>query len=131
MTLQNRRAAQTALHNEREVQEMRELNTLPQEVQEKVKNVLKAYDEVHVTFEDGDFYTSTGVALKAAYAKDFEVIGTYRADEVYTKEERMLNYINVFQDYPIEYKGKRNYKDFHTGKRETFKFDDNGNLVIA
>lgn len=109
---------------------MRELNTLPSEVIEKVKNVLRAYDEVHVIFEYGEYHVSAGLCIKAIYGADHEFIGTYKANEVFTPEERMLNYINSFQDYPIEYKGKRNYKDFQTGKREVFKWE-NGNLVIA
>lgn len=110
---------------------MRELNTLPSEVIEKVKSILRAYDEVNVIFEYGEYHVSAGLCIKATYGADHEFIGTYKAKEVYTEEERILNYINSFQDYPIEYKGKRNYKDFQTGKREVFKWDGNGNLVIA
>lgn len=109
---------------------MRELNTLPSAVIEKVKKVLRAYDEVQVIYEYGEFHVSAGLCIKSTYGGDHEFIGTYRADEVYTPEERILNYVNSFQDYPIEYKGKRNYKDFQTGKRETFKWE-NGNIVIA
>ena len=109
---------------------MKELNTLPNEVVEKVKSVLRAYDEVHVVFEYGEYHVSAGLCIKATYGSDHEFIGTYKAKDVFTPEERMLNYINSFQDYPIEYKGKRNYKDFQTGKREVFKWED-GNLVIA
>lgn len=109
---------------------MRELNTLPSEVVEEVKDTLKAFDRCYVNFYSGEYHVSVGIALKATYEPDEKVIGTYYAKEVFTPEERMLNYINEFQDYPIEYKGKRNYKDFHTGKRETFKWED-GNLVIA
>lgn len=109
---------------------MIELNTLPSEVVEKVKNTLKAFDKCYVNYYGGEYHVSVGLAIKATYEPDEKVIGTYYAKEVFTPEERMLNYINEFQDYPIEYKGKRNYNDFHTGKRETFKWED-GNLVIA
>lgn len=110
---------------------MRELNTLPSEVIEKVKNTLRAYDKCYVNYYGGAYHVSVGVSIKASYEPDEETIGTYFAKEVFTEEERILNYINSFQDYPIEYKGKRNYKDFQTGKREVFKWDGNGNLVIA
>jgi hypothetical protein len=109
---------------------MRDLNTLPIETIKKVKEVLKAYDEVNVYFEDGQYHVSPGRCLRATYEQDFKNIGTYKAKDVYTEQERILNYVNEFQEYPINYKGKRNYKDFHTGKRETFKWED-GNLVIA
>lgn len=109
---------------------MIELNILPIEVVEEVKNTLKAFDKCYVNYYGGEYHVSVGVAIKATYEPDEKVIGTYYAKEVFTPEERMLNYINEFQEYPIEYKGKRNYKDFQTGKRETFKWED-GNLVIA
>lgn len=109
---------------------MTELITLPCEVIEKVKNTLKAYDEVHVIFEDGEFHVTTGVCIKTTYSADYEVIGTYKADDVYSVKQRILNYVNEFQCYPITYKGKRKYQDFHTGKREVFKWDGD-NIVIA
>jgi hypothetical protein len=110
---------------------MRNLNTLPIETIKKIKEVLKAYDEVNVYFEDGQYHVSTGRCLRATYGQDFKNIGTYKAKDVYTEQERILNYINEFQEYPINYKGERNYKYFHMGKREVFKFDNNGNIVIA
>ena len=110
---------------------MRDLNTLPIETIKKVKEVLKAYDEVNVYFEDGAYHVSTGHCLRVTYGQDFKNIETYKAKDVYTEQESILNYVNEFQEYPINYKGKRNYKDFSTGRREVFKFDNNGNIVIA
>lgn len=110
---------------------MRDLNTLPIETIKKVKEMLKAYDEVNVYFEDGTYHVSIGHCLRATYGQDFKNIETYKAKDVYTEQERILNYVNEFQEYPINYKGKRNYKDFSTGRREVFKFDNNGDIVIA
>lgn len=107
---------------------MVKFKNLPKEVQEHIKETLKAYDEETVFFEYGKY--CYGVCIKAHYAPDHKYIGTYRADEIYTEEERILNYVNVFQDYPSNYKGKRDYRIFHTGKRETFKLV-NGNIEIA
>lgn len=108
--------------------EMKKFNELPENVQQKIKNTLRAYDTVTVFFENGDYHF--GICLKAHYADDHEYIGHYSADEIYTEEERILNYVNEFQCYPIEYKGKRDYAIFHTGKREVFKMV-NGNIEIA
>lgn len=105
------------------------LNTLPKEVQDEVKNTLKAYDEAHVIYEYGEYHVSVGVALKAHYAPDHKVIGTFKANEIFTQDERIENYINTFQEYPIEYKGKRDYKTLNDGKRHTYKLVD-GNLVV-
>lgn len=107
------------------------LNTLPKEVQDKVKNTLKAYDEAHVIFEYGEYHVSVGVALKASYGADHKVIGTFKANEIYTDDERIENYINTFQDYPIEYKGKRDYKTLNDGKRHTWKLIDGVLVAIA
>ncbi len=106
-------------------------NTLPKEIQDKVKNTLKAYDEAHITYEYGAYKVSVGVALTATYAPDFKVIGTISANEIYTQDERIENYINEFQDYPIEYKGKRDYKTLNDGKRHTWKLIDGVLVAIA
>ena len=107
---------------------MKKFNELPEKIQNKIKNTLKAYEKVDVYFEFGEYHF--GLVLKKQYAEDHEVIGTYYAKDIYTKDERILNYVNEFQSYPIEYKGKRDYRIFHTGKRETFKMVE-GNIEIA
>ena len=83
---------------------------LPAEVQEMVKSNLHVYDQTHVSFEYGKYHVSPNVCLKAEYGEDHREIGTYRADEIFTEEERIENYINAFGEYPIEYKGKRDYE---------------------
>ena len=108
-------------------------NKLPQEVQEKIKKTLRAYDEVFVVFEYGKYNVGVGVSLKAHYAPDHEVIGTFYAKDIYTPEERAINYIEEFHEYPHRYNGKRDYKLLHDieGKWDVkFKFDNDGNLVI-
>lgn len=107
---------------------MKNFIELPESIQNRIKNHLKAYDEVSVWYENGEY--SFGTFIKRQYAKDHEFIGTYRSEDIYTEEERILNYVNEFQCYPIQYKGKRDYSIFHTGKRETFKMV-NGNIQIA
>lgn len=97
---------------------MREFNTLPIEEQARIKRELKAYDIVDVFFEDGRY--THGVCLKNRYADDHEYIGTYRAKDIYTEDERIENYINEFNCYPPNYKGKRDYRVMHkmTDERE-------------
>lgn len=109
---------------------MTNLNALPQEVKERILRQLKAYDEVVVFYENGAY--NFGVCLKAKYAPDHKYIGTYTAKEVYTLEERTINYIESFHEYPIWYKGKRDYKMLHEIEGDwsvTFKLDSDGNLV--
>lgn len=85
------------------------LEQLPVGIQENVKSTLKAYNRVNVTFENGEYGLSAGVMLKQNYAPDYKVLGWIHADDVYTKEEQIENYINEFFSYPTNYKGKRDY----------------------
>lgn len=76
------------------------LEDLPEEIQAKVKNTLKAYDSVNVTFEHNRFESSVGVCIKANYGIDHFVCGRYEAKEVYTEEERRENFKEEFGYYP-------------------------------
>ena len=106
------------------------LNTLPAEIQNKIIDRLKAYDDVTVSFEYGEY--RFGTVIKAQYAPDHKVIGRFFAKDIFTDEERMLNYCESFHDFPPQYKGKRNYRMFNGTTWETkFKFDENNNIVIA
>lgn len=84
------------------------INTLPEEVQNKIKSRLRAYDEVDVYFEYGEYHF--GLVLKAEYAPDHKVIGTYYAKDIFTEDERIENYMNEFHEYAPNYKGKRDYR---------------------
>lgn len=86
-------------------------NTLPTEIKDKVKGLLRAYKECNVTFEGGKFSVSTGTCLRAEYPKDYKFIGTINKDDIYTEVEQIENYINEFADYPSNYNGDRNYKE--------------------
>lgn len=106
---------------------MEKFESLPQEVQKEIKSILKAYADVDVWYEYGRY--TFGTALTKKYAPDHRFVGTYRAADVYTEEERIINYVNEFRDFPINYKGERDYamlKDYNA----TFKMVD-GNIVVA
>ena len=68
---------------------MKKFEQLPEEVQEQVKEILKAYNSTSVTFENGKYHFG-GYSLKATYASDYEVVGEYTADDFFTKEERII-----------------------------------------
>ena len=106
---------------------MKKFNELPKEVQEHVKSILRAYSEETVCFENGKY--TFDLTIKAKYAPDYEYIGTYYAKDVYTEEERVVNYCEEFHSYPPEYKGKRDYnliKDYNS----KYKMVD-GNIIRA
>lgn len=83
---------------------------LPEDVKAKVKDTLKAFSKVTVEYSDAKFSVFTGCMLCKDYAYDQCVCGTYTAEEIYTPEERIVNYMESFHDYPVEYTGKRDYK---------------------
>ena len=106
---------------------MRKFNELPMEIQEEIREKLRAYEDVTVWFENGRY--NYGLLIKKEYAPDQEYIGRYYAKDVYTEEERILNYCEQFHAYPIEYKGKRDYeliKDWQANYKML-----NGNIVRA
>ena len=72
------------------------LEALPEDIQEKVKSTLKAFDEVSVDYEHGRFNVFAGYCVKKNYHYDHFVCGRYLQTEVYTKEERRQNFIEEF-----------------------------------
>lgn len=72
------------------------LSELPANIQEKVKDVLKAFHNVSVVFEYNEFHVSTSICVRASYNWDHFVCGRYADTEVYTEEERRRNYIKCF-----------------------------------
>lgn len=106
---------------------MKNFNELPENIQNEIKEYLRAYNEVHVTYEYGGYHF--GLCIKKQYGADFEAIGTFRAQDIFTDEERIVNYVNSFRSYPIQYKGKRDYAILKNYKA-TYKME-NGNIVIA
>lgn len=78
-------------------------------------------------YENGEY--NFGLSIKNKYAADHEYIGCYKASDIYTEEERIVNYANEFHAYPIQYKGKRDYsiiKDYNAQYKMV-----NGNIEIA
>lgn len=72
------------------------LEKLPEEIQQEVRQTLKAYQRCNVYFEYGKFHTRTGYCVKAEYNFDHFVCGEYKASDVYTEEERRQNFIESF-----------------------------------
>ena len=92
---------------------MTTLNSLPINVQESVKNTLKAYDKCDVWFEYGDYKVMCGACLRSKYAPDHRFVATFTKDQVYSEKEQIENYINEFSCYPPNYKGKKDWQMLH------------------
>lgn len=73
-----------------------QVKELPQYVQDKVADILKAFDECNIVFENGEYRVSTSIAITATYAPDHKVIGYVYQDDFYTIEERKKNYFEEF-----------------------------------
>ena len=76
---------------------------LPEEIKDKVKETLKAFNKCSVIYEKRknigekeNFSVSVGICLQSKYSPDYFVCGDYKANEIYTEEERRQNYIEVF-----------------------------------
>lgn len=76
------------------------LSELPDNIQAKVKETLKAFDKTTVVYEAGDFEVETGCCIRKSYFYDHFVCGIYNAKEVYTLEERKQNFLEEF-GYPL------------------------------
>ena len=110
---------------------MKELfNTLPEEVKADVLSTLKSFNEVNVIFEYGKYHVSTGISIKCHYADDHKYIGCFKADEMFTEDERMLNYVEAFHEYPVQYRGKRDYQMIDSLQwGDKVKFDENHDII--
>ena len=105
-------------------------NEITSGLQSGVKEYLKAFDDCSVVFEYGVYKVGLGTCIKLEYGKDHKVIGRYFANEVFTEDERIVNYVESFHDYPINYKGNRDYAMLKTMTWETKVELKNGNIVI-
>lgn len=72
------------------------LAELPEEVQKKVKNTLRVYDRVYVSYENGRWSVGEGICIKCHYGNDFKSYGSFTSYEIYTKEERRRNFREEF-----------------------------------
>ena len=111
---------------------MKDFNLLPEDVKAQVKKTLRSFDEVNVIYEYGEYHVSTGLAIKCHYADDHEYIGHYKADDIFTPDERIINYVESFHSYPVQYKGKRDYNMINSLTwDDRAKFDEERNIVRA
>lgn len=79
------------------------MNSLPTETQNDIKQTLRAYHSVNVTFANGKYSVDTGICVRSKYAEDFEVIGEFKDTDIYTLEERRQNFREEFNCDPTFY----------------------------
>lgn len=71
-----------------------ELEKLPTEVVVLVKEHLKCFDQITITYENGKY--DYGNCIKAHYAPDHKFIGTVYVEDIYSGEERNNNFKEAF-----------------------------------
>jgi hypothetical protein len=99
------------------------------ETYNKVLDALRVYDECHVEFYNGDVNVCIGYCI--SYRKS-QFFSRFYANEVFTEEERIVNYIESFRSYPHNYKGKRDYQWLKSLPSDAkLKLDTDGNIILA
>lgn len=76
------------------------IKQFPVKVQEEILDVLKGWSSVNVSFSNGKYHVSPDSMICATYAPDHKVFGEFFQKDIYTEEERVLNYLETFHDYP-------------------------------
>ena len=106
-------------------------NKLPVETQAKVKDVLCAYDTCTVEQNKNtkEYYVTTSTLLTNEYTRKF--VMKVNKNDVFTKEEQIVNYVNEFKSYPLEYKGTRDYNKLQLLDNNYKAILVNGNIDIV
>lgn len=88
---------------------MIDISMITVEVWEEVRNTLCVFDEVTVSYGNGEYHCTPSNAVLGWYPDDFKVIGKIYKEDIFTPEEIIENFINNFYSYPPQYKGERDY----------------------
>lgn len=73
---------------------------LPDEVQNEIRSELECFNEVTVTFENGKFKCSSSIIVRKKYPVDFFVVGYWKTDDIFSKEEQRTNFLKNFGYIP-------------------------------
>ena len=105
-----------------------QLNDLPLSAQEDVRSVLMAYSTVYVTLKaDGKYNVTAALVLHNGPYDQY--IGEFTCKEVFTLEERIVNYVNEFRDFPCaQYTGKKDWAALQSDWSKAEMVD--GNIVF-
>ena len=90
-----------------------EIKDLPEAVQQKIRSRLRAFSTVDVWQKaNGEYTVSASTFLSAGPSPKY--IGEYKAEDVFTMNERVVNYVNEFREFPsghkFKYNGKKDYR---------------------
>jgi hypothetical protein len=107
------------------------LSTLTASEIAEVKYSLECFDSCIVTRNrnTGKIIATNAIVLHNGQYDEY--LGEVLADEVFTSEERILNYVKNFRDYPWpQYKGAKDWKKLDSDWTEV-SLNAEGNLIFA
>lgn len=113
------------------------MKNLPAETQTEIRKLLKITPKAYVWFENGKYHVEAGLRYRreerGEFAKDYRYIWTFTPEDVFTLDEQTINYAETFHDFPVWYKGTRDYTMMYkAGNNWNTRFTMvNGNLVIV
>ena len=107
------------------------ISNLPLNVQNEIKQTLSAFDKCSVTLtKDNQYKVNTFSSIHTGDYDQF--IGEYTANEVFSIEERIINYVKSFRDFPykvdgVTYQGKKDWAVINSNWIDVF-INPNGDL---
>jgi len=82
--------------------------SLPVSTQSEVKSILSAYNDCSIEkTKSGEYKVIICVAIHCGEYN--EQLGSINKNDIFTADEQIINYVKSFRDYPIQYKGKKDY----------------------
>jgi rRNA maturation protein Nop10 len=106
---------------------------LPTGIQKEVKDKLKAYAKVYVTYFTSEYHVSNEVIVLNYSPIDYKFDGEYAVEEMYTEAERLQNYWELFHNSskedteyaPVKTDEKlKNFDDYYQTKGMFTMWDD-------
>jgi len=107
------------------------IKNLPDSVQQDIRSSLRAFSTVDVWQKaNGEYTVSASVFLSAGPSPKY--IGEYKAEEVFTMDERIVNYVNAFRSYPFTHKLRYTGKEDNRVLRDDWTVAEmvDGNIVF-
>ena len=112
------------------------LNTLPASAVADLKSTLGAFNKAHL-WKSGEDYKVVAHIMLSARDSEWSYVDTFTSEEIFTPNERILNYVRNFRGFPfrvgkdhLTYKGDKDYKAINSGWTEV-TLNENGDLAFS
>lgn len=99
-----------------------------QEAMQEVKETLKCYKECYLMLNEDNSY-SVKVSITLGLNNE-QLIGIFKAKDVFTPDELVINYVKEFRSYPISYNGIKDYQQVKKVNDNTVIRMVDGNIVF-